>query len=98
MSNIIRYKGESSECRAYQLHSGDELYCDVNFIKCLGYYYELELGQTISIYPEHNSIIAKGIAAKISKKYTHKKYPNKKWWQFWLKQEEYVDGYILTIL
>ena len=35
---------------------------------------------------------------KVTKRYTHKKYPNKRWWQFWIKQEEYVDGYKLLIL
>lgn len=89
MSTIICYKGEPSECRAYQLHSGDVLYCNVVMIKTLGYDYELKLNE---------NIFMSGMQAKVSERYTHKKYPNKKWWQFWLKQEEYVDGYNLLIL
>ena len=84
--------------RVHQLHSGDVLYCNIEFMNYLGYPYELALGQNVYIYPEHNSIIAKSITAKVTKVHKHKKYPNKKWWQFWLKQEEYVEGYNLMIL
>ena len=91
-------KDDPSQCRAYQLQSGDEVFCNVEWLECLGYYYELNLGQIIRIYPKPDNIIAKGMQAIVAKRYTHKKYPNKKWWQFWLKQEEYVDGYNLMIL
>lgn len=86
------------QCRAYQLQSGDEVFCNVKCIESLGYYYELNLGQIISMYPKSDNIIAKSMKAMVVQRCTHKKYPNKKWWQFWLKQEEYVDGYILIIL
>lgn len=89
MSKIICYKGEPSECRAYQLHSGDEIYMNVAAVKTLGYGYELKLSENIFI---------SGMQAMVVKRYTHKKYPNKKWWQFWLKQEEYIDGYNLMVL
>lgn len=89
MSKIICYKGELSEYRAYQLHSGDVLYFNVIAIKELGYDYKLKLGEDICIG---------NLSAKITKIYGKKKYPNKKWWQFWLKQEEYVEGYNLMVL
>lgn len=82
-------KNDSSQCRAYQLYSGDEIYMNVTAVKTLGYDYELKLGENIFI---------SGMKAMIVKRCTHKKYPNKKWWQIWLKQEEYIDGYILMIL
>lgn len=98
MSKITCYKSESPECRVYQLHRGDELYYNVEFIKELGHPYTLELGQTLNIYKKSNGMVTKGIVAKVSEVHTHKKYPNKKWWQFWLKQEEYIDGYNLMVL
>jgi len=88
---MIRYKqieGKPAECRVTQLYSGDELYLNVAMMKDLGFERELQLGETVS-FP---------IKVQVTKRYTHKKYPNKKWWQFWLKQEEYVDGYNLMIM
>lgn len=98
MNKIKCYIGHPFEYRAYKLNSGDELYFDTVAVKNLGYEYELTLGQTICIYPENNSIIAKGIRLKVKEICCTKKYPNKKWWQFWIKQEKYINGYILMVL
>lgn len=76
--------------RLYEMHSGDILYCNIKFIEELGHPYELELGQSFGI-------CKKGVV-KVVNIHKTKKYPNKKWWQFWLKQEEYIDGYNLMIL
>ena len=82
------YKGEPLQCRAYQLCSGDEIYLNVASVKELGFERELQVGENISV----------PLQVLVTKRYTHKKYPNKRWWQFWIKQEEYVDGYNLLIL
>lgn len=83
----------------YKAHSDDIFYCDTMFVeKYLGYPYELELGQVIYIYPENNSIIAKSTAVEVTKIHKTNKYPNKKWWQFWVKKEECVEGYTLMVL
>lgn len=75
--------------RAYAPKSGDQIYFNVAAVKQLGYDYELSIGEDIYLMD---------IPAKAIERKTHKKYPNKKWWQFWLKQEEYVDGYVLLVL
>lgn len=75
--------------RAYELKRGDEIYFNIAAIKQFGYNYELSIGEDIYLME---------LPAKVIKRKTRKKYPNKKWWQFWLKQEEYIDGYILMIL
>jgi hypothetical protein len=88
MTKIESYKGESTETRACRLWTGDEIYLNTKAMKDLGFQCELDLGETITL----------PFKAQVTKRYTHKKYPNKKWWQFWLKQEEYVDGYNLMIM
>lgn len=93
---FCKQQSERMKERLYEIHSGDVLYCNVEFIKELGYPYELELGQTIYIYSEHNSIAKSDLL--VTEVHKTKKYPNKKWWQFWLKQEEYINGYSLTVL
>jgi hypothetical protein len=82
--NNITYKA-----RAYELHSGDVIYCDVIAMKSSGYDHKMKLGEHICIG---------SLCAYVTQIYKHKKYPNKKWWQFWLNQEEYIDGYNLMIL
>ena len=89
---------DSSKCRACRLYRGDVVYFNAEMMKAIGYNYELELGQKIRLYPEQNSIIAKGISLLVTEVHKTKKYPNKKWWQFWLKQETYVKGYNLEVL
>lgn len=98
LKQFCKQRSEIMEGRLYEMHNGDVLYCNVEFVRELRYPYELELGQTIHIYPEHNSIIAKGIDLLVTEVHKKKKYPNKKWWQFWLKQEEDITGYNLTVL
>ena len=75
--------------RAYELHKGDVLYCNHEFMKEFRCYNDLLLLQEVNL---------NGIAARVVKVIKNKKYPNKKWWQFWLKQEEYVTGYHLEII
>ena len=84
--------------RVYEARSGDVLYCNTKFIEELGHPYELKLGWTLDIYEKDGAMVTKGVIAKVIEIHSKKKYPNKKWWQFWLKQEEYVDGYNLMIL
>ena len=84
--------------RAYRLCSGDEVYFNTAMTEKIGYHYELELGQKIKLYPDNNSIIETGITLLVTEVHKTKKYPNKKWWQFWLKQKEYIDGYNLTVI
>ena len=84
--------------RAYELHKGDVIYGNTEFMKEHKYYYELLLGQTIYLHTKDNNIREEGIAVKVTKVFKEKKYPNKKWWQFWLKQEETVTGYHLMVL
>lgn len=86
------------ESRIYEAHRGDVLYCNIKFIEELGHPYELKLGQTLDIYKKENGMVTNGVVAEVIKVHSKKKYPNKKWWQFWLKQEEYIDGYNLMIL
>ena len=84
--------------RLYEVHNGDVLYCNTEWMEKFGYYYELTLGQTIYLHSENNNILEKGIEVQITKVFKDKKYPNKKWWQFWIKQEETVTGYHLMII
>lgn len=79
--------------RLYELHSGDVIYCNTLFINDLGYDHDLTLGTHIYIDSIGNNPIA-----RVTKVFKEKKYPNKKWWQFWIKQEEYVTGYYLEIM
>lgn len=98
MCKIIYEQINPSNCRAYRLCKGDVLYFNTAMMQTIGYSYELELGQKIRLYPEPNSIIAKGIVLLVTEVHKIKKYPNKKWWQFWLKQETYIKGYNLEVL
>lgn len=75
--------------RAYKLQSGDMIYLSIVALQELGYDSNLQLGDNIVIGELH--------AHAMKRKY-HEKYPDKKWWQFWLKQEEYTDGYTFLIL
>ena len=84
--------------RAHELHKEDVLYCNIKFMEEQRYYYELLLGQTIYFHTKDNNIREEGIAARVTKVFKEKKYPNKKWWQFWLKQEETVTGYHLMVV
>lgn len=83
--------------RMYELHINDIIYCNTAFIEELGYDYDLIPGEAIYIFQikEERSIDK---VAKVIKVFTEKKYPNKKWWQFWLKQEEKVTGYHIIIV
>ena len=80
---------EITRPRLYELHSGDVLYCNTKFIEKLGHDYNLILGENI--------YIINCITAKVVKVFKEKN-PNKKWWQFWIKQEEIVTGYHLEII
>lgn len=75
--------------RVYELHKQDVLYCNVEFMKEQKYYQELLLGQIVYL---------NGVSAKVIKVFKEKKYPNKKWWQFWIKQEEIITGYNLMVI
>lgn len=91
-------KAMESKVRVYEFHLGDVLYFSVELMKKLGYYYELNAGDPVYIYPENNSIREDGTMLRVSKVFKEKKYPNKKWWQFWIKQEETVIGYHLMVV
>ena len=91
-------KSDTSKCRAYRLNHGDIVYFNKTMMNTIGYPYELELGQKIRLYPEQNNIIAPSTVLLIKDIHRTKKYPNKKWWQFWLKQETYIEGYDLEVL
>ena len=88
---------EGRRARILRLSQGDILYFNVPWIESIGCQYELKLGQIIDIVREGDLSDVKG-KAKVVKIFKAKKYPNKKWWQFWLKQEEYIGGYNLMIL
>ena len=84
--------------RAYELHRGDVLYCNTEWLKENGYYYELTLGEVIHIHQKPNSILNDGVEFRVVYAFKEKKYPNKKWWQFCIKQEEEVTGYHLEVV
>jgi hypothetical protein len=84
--------------RLYKLCSGDVLYCNKEFMEEQHYHYDLSIGDFVYLYPKENSILENGVKAIVTKVFTDKKYPNKKWWQFWIKQEEYITGYHLMIV
>ena len=84
--------------RGYELHSGDILYCNTEWMKEAGYYYELSPGETIYVHTKNNNIREEGTAFRVTEVFKNKKYPNKKWWQFWLRQEEIVTGYHLMFI
>ena len=67
--------------RAYELHKGDVLYCNVAFIKEMGYSSQLELGQHLN-----NGL-------KVVKEI--RKENKKRWWQFWIKKYGEITGYHL---
>ena len=107
ITNTYKIKQET---RVYQLNAGDILYCNQETInKLIGY--ECKLKWNDEVYIKENKMIlpvlisgynnftnSNSAKAKVVEVHKTKKYPNKKWWQFWLKQEEYIDGYNLMIL
>lgn len=98
MEEIIKQINGRMKEMIYKAYSGDVLYCNAKFIEELGHPYKLKLGQTLDIYEKDGAMVTKGVVAKVVEVHKIKKYPNKKWWQFWLKQEEYIDGYNLMVL
>ena len=91
-------KEDVENYRAYKLCSGDVLYCNKEFMEQQRYHYNLNVGDIVYLYPKKNNILEDGVKARVAQVFTEKKYPNKKWWQFWIKQEEYVTGYHLMII
>lgn len=83
--------------RAIELHKGDVLYCNTKFMEEYGYYYELMPGEIIYIHSSPNSILNEGIMFRVVKIFKEKS-PNKKWWQFWIKQTEKVTGYHIEVM
>ncbi len=85
-------------CIGKELNKGDVIYCYPEFMTVLthGNSYKLEVGQTI--YPDDDSLRENGAAFMIIGIDKEKKYPTKKWWQFWLKQEENAIGYKLIVV
>ena len=79
-----------AENRLYKVHNGYVLYCNKEWVQELGYDYDLLLGECI--YVNGN------ITAKVIKVFRDKKYPNKRWWQFWIKQKEIVTGYHIMFI
>lgn len=86
---IIKYIAEIQKERLCEVNSGDIVYCNSEFMKEFGYYQDLLLGQKVNL---------NGATSQVVKVFKEKKYPNKKWWQFWIKQEEYVTGYYLMVI
>ncbi len=87
--------------RAYELHSGDVIYCNVDAMKKKKldehyiYYGSRKLGDHIALYFQEHDV---AFSVKVVDVFKEKKYPNKKWWQFWIKQEETVTGYHLMVV
>ena len=96
-------KEQETRLRAHKLHSGDVIYCNVEAMKELDenyMYYDMhyggrKLGDHIALYFKEHDV---AFSMKVIEVFKEKKYPNKKWWHFWLKQEETVTGYNLMVL
>lgn len=89
---------EMTRPRLHELRSGDELYCNTKFMEEQKYYYELNLGDIIYIHSCRNNILEEGVAARVIKVEKERTNSDKKWWQFWIKHQEYVTGYNLMIV
>jgi len=103
LSNYVTKQSEQSvQFRLYQLNKDDVIFIDTIGMERLGYTRKLVPGDRVHfnrhLCRAYYTIDLKNVSAIVTKVYKHKKYPNKKWWQFWLKQEEYTDGYNLMIL
>ena len=79
--------------RAIELHDGDELFCSVDIFDtkvCLGQRIKLNKGFEIamqwSTVDDTYAIVSRIVKSN----------PDKRWWQFWVKQE--ILGYILRIV
>ena len=90
-------ESEHKNNRICELHSGDVIYCNTKFMEKQSYYYELILGDIIHLHSNKDNILEEGIASRVINVFK-KKTPDKKWWQFWIKQKEYVMGYNLEII
>ena len=89
---LYKKSEESLDWRLYELHSGDVFYCNVDAIKELGYDYDLILGDVVYL----GSVITDP-SARVVKVIKNNKH-TKKWWQFWIKQQEKVTGYNLMVI
>ena len=99
-----------AEIRTYKLNAGDIMYCDqIAINKLVGY--ECRLKVNDEVYIKEGQMIlpvfivggsdyinSNNVRAKITRVKKTKKYPEKKWWQIWLKQEEHIEGYYLMIM
>lgn len=65
--------------RTVQLHSGDELYFNIEAIKTLGINRMLKLGEKIKI----NEYLTMMVTCVVKKTIQ-----DKKWWQFWKKNKK----------
>jgi len=98
MKEEVLLYAEKTKERIHGLHKNDIIYCNTAFIEELGYYYELKLGELIFLHTKYNNILEEGKPLRVVRIFKEKKYLNKKWWQFWLKQEETVTGYHLEVI
>ena len=80
------------ETRIIELHYGDEIFCYPDTLDVqprLGDYIKLNKGFEVAMSPISDDTHA--IVIKIIKSN-----PDKRWWQFWVKQE--ILGYILRVV
>ena len=100
---LMKDYAKAMELRVCELHSGDVIYCNVEAMKKLDenyIYYDIryggrKLGDHIALYFQEYDV---AFSMEVVEVFKEKKYPNKKWWQFWLKQEETVTGYNLMVI
>lgn len=80
------------DTREIELHNGDELFCSIDMFDRLLYLGErVKLNKGLQIVMWVTTKDADAIVTKIVKSN-----PEKRWWQFWVKQE--FLGYVLRIV